>query len=199
MPSYDLELELKNKGYKFIIGIDEAGRGPLMGPVVAGGVCIPDGLDTTEINDSKKLSEKKRERLHDFIKQHCWWAVSYVHEDVIDRINIREATKLAMRNVIYEMCEKYPIDYALVDGNFVPEAIPIDADPVIGGDTLSVSIAAASIIAKVSRDVVVLGYHNVIGVYNWDKNKGYGTKAHRDAIKLYGPSVYHRKSFRGVL
>jgi len=194
-PTYDIELDLRNQGYKHIIGIDEAGRGPLMGPVVAAGVCITDGFDTSEINDSKKLSAKKREYLYDKIINECYYAVVEVNEKTIDEFNIREATKLAMRNVIYLMQDA---DFAIIDGNFLPENIDIPARCIIKGDSLSVSIAAASIVAKVTRDRMIMSCHKEYPIYGWNRNKGYGTKEHRDAIALYGPTIYHRKTFGGV-
>ncbi len=194
-PTYDIELDLKNQGYKHVIGIDEAGRGPLMGPVVAAGVYVPDGFDMSEIRDSKKLSAKKREYLHDKISSECVVAIAQVDQKMIDEINILEATKLAMRNVVYLMKEA---DYAIIDGNFVPPNIDIPAKAVIGGDNLSVSIAAASIVAKVTRDGMVMRMHKEFPIYGWDRNKGYGTKEHREAIRIYGPSIYHRKTFGRV-
>jgi ribonuclease HII len=188
---------LRNQGYKYIIGVDEAGRGPLAGPVVAAAVHIPDGFDTSEINDSKKLSSKKRALLYNNIIESCPHAVSQVEVRIIDEINIREATKLAMRQVIYDMLSV--ADYALVDGNFVPEmATDIPIKPIIRGDQLSVSIAAASILAKVRRDMDMVALDRFYPVYNWKQNKGYGTKEHRDAIKEYGPCEHHRMGFRGV-
>ena len=194
-PTYDIELDLKNQGYKYIIGIGEAGRGPLMGPVVADGVYIPDGFDTSEIKDSKKLSAKKREYLYNKINSECVVAITKVDQKMIDEINILEATKLAMRNVVYLM---KGADYAIIDGNFIPSNIDIPAKAVIGGDNLSVSIAAASIIAKVTRDGMVMRMHKEFPIYGWDTNKGYGTKKHMEAIKIYGPSIYHRKTFGRV-
>lgn len=194
-PTYNLELDLKNRGYQYIIGIDEAGRGPLAGPVVAAAVYLPDGFDFSGINDSKKLSSKKRELFYNKIIKECPYAISEVDEKLIDEINIRESTKLAMRNVVYNMPEA---DFALVDGNFVPEFIDIPAQPVIGGDGLSVSIAAASIIAKVWRDKIMDSYHMRWPAYGFGKNKGYGTQHHRDVIKMIGPCSIHRKSFHGV-
>lgn len=194
-PTYNLELELKNKGYQYIIGVDEAGRGPLAGPVVAAAVYIPEGFDTTGINDSKKLSSKKRELFYNNIVRACTYAIAEVDEKLIDEINIREATKLAMRKVIYNMSEA---DFALVDGNFVPEFIDIPAQPVIGGDGLSVSIAAASIIAKVWRDKIMDSYHMKWPAYGFNTNRGYGTKHHREMIRMIGPCSIHRKSFRGI-
>lgn len=197
-PTYELELELKNKGYEYIIGIDESGRGPLMGPVVAAGVIIPEGFDTLEIDDSKKLSEKKRNYLYTKITEECDWACEFVSSKTIDEINIREATKLAMAKVLQRFDEFYP-KFALIDGNFLPQYRFTPMQAVIGGDSISLSIAAASIIAKVERDRYILELHTQYPIYGWDKNKGYGTKEHREAIKLYGPTVYHRTSFNGVL
>jgi len=194
-PTYNLELGLKNKGYQYIIGIDEAGRGPLAGPVVAAAVYISEGFDTTGINDSKKLSSKKRELFYNKIIKACPYAISEVDEKLIDEINIREATKLAMRNVVYNMPEA---DFALVDGNFVPDFIDIPAQPVVGGDRLSISIAAASVIAKVWRDKLMDSYHMKWPAYGFGTNRGYGTQHHRDMIKMIGPCSIHRKSFRGV-
>jgi len=194
-PTLDLELELKNKGYRYIIGVDEVGRGPLMGPVVAAAVHIPDGFDISEIKDSKKLSSKKRRLFYNVIVKECSYTVASVDEKMIDAINIREATKLAMRNAIIHHFEA---DFALVDGNFLPDLINIPAQAVVKGDNLSASIAAASIVAKVERDSLVEALHTFHPVYNWKSNKGYGTREHREAIKLYGITPYHRKSFSGV-
>jgi ribonuclease HII len=194
-PTYKLELELKNKGYQYIIGVDEAGRGPLAGPVVAAAVHIPDGFDTDGINDSKKLSSKNRELFYNNITKSCTYAIAEVDEKLIDEINIREATKLAMRKVIYNMPKA---DFVLVDGNFVPEFIDMPAQPIIKGDSLSVSIAAASIIAKVWRDKMMDVYHIRWPAYGFNTNRGYGTKHHREMIKMIGPCSIHRKSFRRV-
>lgn len=194
-PTYSLELGLKNKGYQYIVGVDEAGRGPLAGPVVAAAVYIPEGFDTLGINDSKKLSSKKRELFYNNITESCTYAIAEVDEKLIDEINIREATKLAMRKAIYNMPKA---DFVLVDGNFVPEFIDIPAQPIIGGDGLSVSIAAASIIAKVWRDRIMDFYHYKWPAYGFNTNRGYGTKHHREVIEMIGPCSIHRKSFRRV-
>jgi ribonuclease HII len=197
-PTNDLELALKNKGYKFIVGVDEVGRGPLCGPVVAAAVCIPDGFDTSEIRDSKQLSSNKRSYLYDKIRHECFNSLAQVDATLIDIINIREATKLAMGNAISFLQARYPVDFVLIDGNFVPESVSIPARAIIGGDRKSVSIAAASIIAKVWRDEELRAMHCMYPVYNWKQNKGYGTQEHRDAIALHGITDYHRKSFGGV-
>lgn len=194
-PTYDMELSLRNQGFKYIIGVDEVGRGPLAGPVVAAAVMITDGFDTTGINDSKKLSSKKRELFYNNIVRECKCAVSFVDEKMVDAINILEATKLAMRNVILKMPDA---DFVLIDGNFVPELIQIPAKSVINGDSLSVSIAAASIVAKVHRDAYMEAMHQVYPIYQFNRHKGYGTQIHRDAIKIYGPCILHRKTFGGV-
>jgi len=195
-PTYDIELRLKNEGYKYIIGIDEVARGTLVGSVVAAAVHIPNnGFDSSEIRDSKKLSAKKREYLYDKIIAECDWVVEQVNEKLIDEINILEATKLAMRNAIYQMSKS---DIALIDGNFSPGNVDIPIKCIVSGDNLSVSIAAASIIAKVTKDKIMTELDKELPIYNWRKNMGYGTKEHLEAIKLYGPSIYHRKTFSGV-
>jgi len=167
----------------------------LAGPVVAASVMIPDGFDTSGINDSKKLSSKKRELFYNRIITECPYYVSAVDENMIDAINIREATKLAMRNVIRGMNKS---DFALVDGNFIPDLIQIPARAVVNGDSLSVSIAAASIIAKVQRDAHMEAMHQIYPIYGFNRHKGYGTKYHRESIKIYGPCSIHRKTFGGV-
>lgn len=167
----------------------------LVGPVTAAAVFIPNGFDTTDINDSKKLSSKKRELCYNKIIKECRYAVSFVNETIIDEINILEATKLAMRQTIYEMEDA---DAVLIDGNFIPSNINIFAKSVINGDSLSMSIAAASIVAKVERDRLMNEYHKKYPAYNFVSNKGYGTKYHREIIKMIGPCEIHRKSFSGV-
>jgi ribonuclease HII len=196
VPTLNIENELKSKGYIHIIGVDEAGRGPLAGPVVAAAVHLPEGFDTEGINDSKKLSSKKRELFYNKIIGACTYSIHAVSNEIIDEINIREATRMAMRMCVNDMISDHNADFALVDGNFVPDFIFVPAQPVIAGDALSLSIAAASILAKVWRDRELDAMHTIYPVYNWKKNRGYGTQEHRDAIKLYGQCSYHRKSFR---
>jgi len=195
-PTYDLEYKLKNERYKCIIGIDEAGRGGLLGPVVAAGVIISNGFDTSDINDSKKLSAKKREYLYGKITSACTYSVHAISAEIIDQVNILEATKMAMKLVVADV--RNEVDFVLVDGNFLIPNINIDQKAVVNGDNISVSIAAASIIAKVTRDRMMLDLHKLYPIYGLDKHKGYGTKFHRDAIKLYGPCEYHRKTYKGV-
>lgn len=192
----DLELYYRNKGYEYVIGVDEAGRGPLLGPVFAAAVVIPEGLDTSDFKDSKKLSPKKREKIAAKIKENCLYSVSSVDAQLIDEINIREATKLAMRQAINNLGLMNAV--AIIDGNFVPELTYCPCECIVNGDNISYSIAAASIVAKVHRDEWVMRFHEKYPIYEVNKSKGYGTKRHRELIQLYGPSVEHRKSFRGV-
>lgn len=194
-PTLNMELALRNNGYKHVIGVDEAGRGPLMGPVVAAAVHIPDGFDTSGINDSKKLSSKRRELFYNNIVRECDYSFFSIDNRTIDSLNILESTKMAMT---WAMKGISKADYALIDGNFIPEFLDVPARCIVGGDSKSVSIAAASIVAKVTRDRMVMEMHEQYPIYGWNKNKGYGTKEHRDAIELYGATPYHRKSFRRV-
>lgn len=197
LPTSDLELNLKNKGYKRIVGVDEVGRGALCGPVVSAAVHIPDGFDTTGINDSKKVSSKKRDLFYNIIINECLYSIKEVDNNLIDAINIREATKLAMKSCIEDLVFK-GADFAIIDGNFAPEFVSIPTQCVIRGDALSISIAAASIVAKVWRDHLMEALHVFYPMYNWNKNKGYGTSDHLEAIKIYGVTKHHRKSFGGV-
>ena len=193
MLDYQLENELYQKGYTQVCGVDEAGRGPLCGPVVAAACILPCGLVIPGLNDSKKLSEKKRELLFDQIKQN---AVSYciasASVEEIDELNILEATLLAMRRAIKGLDVK--ADFALIDGN-VDRDFPIDAKAVISGDATSPSIAAASILAKVTRDHMCIELDAAYPQYGIAKHKGYGTKAHMQALREFGPSPIHRKQF----
>lgn len=189
----EYEKDLYKKGYEYICGIDEAGRGPLCGPVVAAAVILKKGDKIEGVNDSKKLSEKKREALFQEIKERAVaWAVGIVDEKIIDEINILEATRLAMKKAVESLSIK--AEYALVDAE---KKVPIDIpySPIIKGDALSESIAAASIIAKVTRDHMIVELDKKYPEYNFAKNKGYGTKEHTEAIKEYGLCPAHRRSF----
>lgn len=189
MKNFDLERKLG----KHIAGIDEAGRGPLAGPVYAAAVILPDDVIIEGINDSKKLSGKKREELFDVIKEKAVaWSVCAVDEKRIDEINILEATFEAMRGALSGL-EVEP-DNALVDGNRDP-GFDIPCETVVKGDSRSMSIAAASILAKVSRDRFITDISEKYPEYEFGKHKGYGTKAHREALLKYGPCEIHRKSF----
>ncbi len=198
LPDYSLERSAKEKGFKFIAGVDEAGRGGLAGPVVSAAVIIPEvcieELLEAKVNDSKKLSANRREELYEIITKNCNYGIGVINNYIIDEINILESTKLAMAAAInsLESC-----DYVLIDGN-IPLKIHHTQINVIKGDSISLSIAAASIVAKVTRDTLIYDLHKIFPVYEFDKNKTYGTKRHKELILLYGPSIYHRKSFRGV-
>lgn len=189
----EFEKEAFAKGYKSVCGVDEAGRGPLAGPVCAAAVILPEGVIIEGVNDSKKLSEKKRESLFDVIREQALsYSIAYATVDEIEEINILNATMLAMRRAIDGLDIK--ADYAMIDGNKIPP-IDIDAECIVKGDAKSMSIACASILAKVSRDRLLYKYAEEYPMYGFDKHKGYGTKVHREAILKYGPCPYHRKSF----
>lgn len=196
MLEYTLEKELYDQGYEFVCGVDEAGRGPLCGPVVAAAVILPCGLYIEGLNDSKKLTEKKREKLFDII---CDSAIAFSIEqgsvDEINNTNILEATMNAMRRAINNLSVK--ADFALVDGNIVRD-FPISARPVIHGDAISPSIAAASILAKVTRDRLCLEMDKQFPQYNIAKHKGYGTREHMELLRLHGaePTIYRQKFIR---
>ncbi len=180
-------------GYKYVCGVDEAGRGPLAGPVFAAAVILPRGCVIDGVNDSKKLTEKKREQLYSKIKeQSLAYCVASASVDEIDEINILNATFLAMTRAVSGLQVK--ADFALVDGNRLP-SLEIDAKAVVKGDALSESIAAASILAKVERDHFMLNLDNEYPNYAFEKHKGYGTKLHIEMIKKYGASNVHRKTF----
>ena len=189
----EFEKEALAKGYKSVCGVDEAGRGPLAGPVCPAAVILPEGVIIDGVNDSKKLSEKKRESLFDVIREQALsYSIAYATVDEIEEINILNATMLAMRRAIDGLDIK--ADYAMIDGNKIPP-IDIDAECIVKGDAKSMSIACASILAKVSRDRLLYKYAEEYPMYGFDKHKGYGTKVHREAILKYGPCPYHRKSF----
>lgn len=189
----EFEKEALAKGYKSVCGVDEAGRGPLAGPVCAAAVILPEGVIIDGVNDSKKLSEKKRESLFDVIREQALsYSIAYATVDEIEEINILNATMLAMCRAIDGL--EIKADYAMIDGNKIPP-IDIDAECIVKGDAKSMSIACASILAKVSRDRLLYKYAEEYPMYGFDKHKGYGTKVHREAILKYGPCPYHRKSF----
>lgn len=179
--------------YAHICGIDEVGRGPLAGPVVAGAVILPKDCDILYINDSKKLSEKKREELYDVImEQAVCCAVGYASPERIDEINILQATYEAMREAIGRLTVRP--DILLNDAVTIPQ-VEIRQIPIIKGDAKSISIGAASIVAKVTRDRLMAEYDKVFPQYDFAGNKGYGSAAHIEALKKYGPSPIHRRSF----
>ena len=193
---FSYENTARAKGYKNIIGVDEAGRGPLAGPVVAAAVSLAPGWFLEGINDSKKLSPRVRENFFPIIKKNSLgYGVGIVDVATIDRINILQASLLAMKYAV----EAVPIlaNLLLVDGNKSIDT-EIDQWTIVKGDSLSYSIAAASILAKVTRDKIMEQYHKQFPHYAFDRHKGYGTSLHRNAIKEYGPCPIHRRTFRGV-
>lgn len=192
---YTYETNAKLKGYQFVCGVDEAGRGPLAGPVYAAAVILPEGCEIEGLNDSKKISEKKREKLFDIIiEKAVSYSIASVDEKTIDEINILQATYLAMRKAVEGL--DVPADYALIDGNRMPE-LKIDGETIIKGDANSPSIAAASILAKVSRDRYMLELDKKMPQYQFAKHKGYGTKLHYEMLTEHGVSESHRISFLG--
>lgn len=188
------ESKAREGGYRAVAGVDEAGRGPLAGPVVAAAVILPPGYEHPGINDSKKLSSRQRERLYAIIQHDAVSiGVGLSEAPLIDRVNILQATLLAMKEAVLELFP--PPDFLLIDGlNRIDLATPQEA--IIRGDSQSISIAAASIIAKVSRDRLMEMYHRQFPQYNFLRNKGYGTKEHRAAIVKFGRCKIHRRSFR---
>lgn len=189
----EIENSLYENGNEYIAGIDEAGRGPLAGPVCAAAVILPKGIVIDGINDSKKLSEKKREILFDIIREKAVaYAVEYVSCEEIDRINIRNATHKAMENALNSL--KVKADFVIIDGNDrIPFSLPYKY--IIKGDAKSQTIAAASILAKVSRDRYMCAIDEKYPGYGFKKHKGYGTAAHMQAIREIGVSEIHRKTF----
>ena len=189
-----MEKNLYSKGFEKICGIDEAGRGPLAGPVVIAGVIMPQDSMIEGVNDSKKISEKKREKLYDAILQEAIsYAVAIIGQDVIDEINILNATKQGVTMVIEEM-EIKP-DLILVDALTHIDTKGIPYDSIIKGDAKCYNIAAASIIAKVTRDRIMRQWDEIYPQYGFINHKGYGTAKHIEALKQYGPCPLHRKSF----
>jgi ribonuclease HII len=197
--TYEIEEELLAKGCgKYIVGVDEVGRGPGAGPVTAGAVWIPqEHLDRlmSKVKDSKTLTEKRREEIYKLIDETCLWFVASVDNKVIDEINILNATKLAMSKALSYMPK---IDHVLIDGTVVLEGYWVPQTQIIQGDKKSISIAAASIMAKVTRDEEMRTLHWIYPEYGWIRNKGYLTREHVEAIQTYGITDYHRKSFRKV-
>jgi ribonuclease HII len=190
------ERALYQQGIEHIAGVDEAGRGCLAGPVVAAAVILPHDWDVLETNDSKQLSASKRETLFTIIQARALsWGTGIIAPDIIDRVNILQATYLAMEQAIAVL--SITPHYVLLDAVMLPR-VPIPQQGIIKGDSLSISIAAASIVAKVTRDRLMQEYDRQYPVYGFARHKGYGTKQHLRAIATYGPCPLHRKTFRGV-
>ncbi len=193
MPNFDYENAKYAEGYTAVCGTDEAGRGPLCGPVVAAAVILPKDIEIDGLNDSKKLTEKKREKLFDIIKEKAIsYAIAEASPEEIDEINILNASMLAMRRAVEAL--SVPADFALIDGN-CSRGFSIPTETVIGGDAKSASIAAASILAKVTRDRGCVELDKLYPEYGIAKHKGYPTKDHMDAVRRLGPSPIHRKTF----
>lgn len=193
MPSLDIENELYAQGYTAVCGTDEAGRGPLCGPVVAAAVILPRDIEIEGLNDSKKLTERKREKLFDVIKEVAIaYGIAEATPAEIDEYNILNASMLAMRRAV-EML-KVPADFVLIDGN-CSRGFTVPTRTVVKGDSISASIAAASILAKVTRDRGCIELDAAYPEYGIAKHKGYPTKDHMDAVRKYGPSPIHRRSF----
>jgi len=196
LPDYSYERRIWKIG-KLPAGVDEAGRGPLAGPVVAAAVILPKECEINGLNDSKKLSHQKREILYHQIKAVAVSiGVGIIEPDEIDRINILRAALLAMEIAVKKLNPKP--DFLLIDGN-IRTSLLIPQQAVIGGDSTCNSIAAASIIAKVARDLIMDDYHNIHPEYNFKKHKGYPTKEHYEALRKFGPCPIHRKTFKGVI
>lgn len=189
----EFENSAYNNGYMSVCGVDEAGRGPLAGPVCAAAVILPKGLILDGVNDSKKLTEKKREALFDVVKENATsYSIAFASVEEIEELNILNATMLAMKRAVEGL--DVPADFAYIDGNRLPD-LNIPAEYIIKGDARSMSVAAASILAKVSRDRLMLNFADIYPGYGFEKHKGYGTKVHTDAIKELGPCPIHRMSF----
>lgn len=194
MPDLEYERAARKGGFNLICGVDEAGRGPLAGPVCAAAVILPDGCVIEGLNDSKKLSEKKREELFPIIKEKAVaYAIAFGTVEEIEEFNILEATYMAMNRAINSL--NVVADYALIDGNRIPRGIKIPCEAVVKGDAKSLSVAAASVLAKVTRDRLMLEYDVKYPEYKFSAHKGYGTKAHYEAIEKYGVCPIHRLSF----
>jgi ribonuclease HII len=194
---WEFEQRLRGQGFGLVAGVDEAGRGPLAGPVVAAAVIFPAGFADPRIHDSKRLDARRREELAPVITGAAiGWAIAASSETEIDAINILQATLRAMRRALAAL----PVapDYALVDGAIMPGDL-VPGEAVVGGDRRVACIAAASILAKVHRDRLMIAHHARWPVYGFDRHKGYGTAAHLDALARHGPCPIHRRSFRRVL
>lgn len=194
MPDYSLETLLAAKGYKAVCGVDEAGRGPLAGPVCAAAVILPADCPLPGLNDSKKLSEKKREQLFPIIKEKAIaYSVAFATVEEIEEHNILNATFMAMCRAVEGL--QIPADYAIIDGNAVPRGMQIPCQTVVSGDAKVMSVAAASILAKVTRDHLLLEMDKQYPQYAFAQHKGYGTKLHIEKLRELGPSPVHRMSF----
>jgi len=201
MPDFQYEQAARSMGHLRVCGIDEAGRGPLAGPVSVAAVILDESVLLPGLNDSKKLSAKKREELFEQLLRHSgvMWAQVEVDEKTIDELNILRATHLGMANAVLALQEKYQmaVDYCMIDGLPV-KGFPFSHQGIVKGDSKSLSIAAASIIAKVCRDRRMAEYAQEFPQYGFDRHSGYGTKQHLHALHLHGPCRIHRRSFQPI-
>ncbi|MFY1707181.1 ribonuclease HII [Tritonibacter scottomollicae] len=195
-PDFSLEEAALNRGYLRIAGVDEVGRGPLAGPVTAAAVVLNLADIPAGLNDSKKLSAKKRVAVESEIQTRADWAVAHASVEEIDSHNILRASHLAMERAVAAL-DPLP-DYLLIDGNLIPRGLSISSEAVVKGDGRSVSIAAASILAKEARDRVMVDLAQQFPGYGWEKNAGYPSKQHRDALVKLGVTPHHRRSFKPV-
>lgn len=198
MVGFEYESACWQQGFTPVCGVDEAGRGPLAGPVCAAAVILPEGIVIEGLNDSKKLTEKRREALYDIIcDQAVAYSIAFATVEEIEEHNILQATFRAMTRAV-EGLSVAPA-FALIDGDKIPPMLPVPAKSVVGGDGISASIAAASVLAKVTRDRLMIEMDKRYPGYDFKKHKGYGTKAHREALLTLGPSPIHRLSFLGKI
>lgn len=195
-PNFKIEQDLLRNGCSIIAGVDEVGRGPLAGPVTAAAVILDPLNIPDNLNDSKILSSKKREKLFEQLKSSSAFAVAHVSPEEIDKLNILQASLLAMVNAVSNL--KVKPNHILIDGNKVPDKLIGRATAIVKGDRKVLSIAAASIIAKVTRDKLMHDLASEFPVYGWAKNSGYPTKCHMNAIVKYGVTPHHRRSFKPV-
>ncbi|MGB0958679.1 MAG: ribonuclease HII [Halocynthiibacter sp.] len=195
-PTFENENRLIDAGYLAIAGVDEVGRGPLCGPVTAAAVILPVDAIPEGLNDSKKLSEKKRRVIYDHLMVHADVSIAHATVEEIDEINILHASMLAMERAVAGL--KQVADFVLVDGNRIPKGLEGRAEAIVKGDAKSQSIAAASIVAKVCRDDIMLSLAQQYPGYGWEKNAGYPTKAHMEALQRLGVTPHHRRSFKPV-
>jgi len=197
MDNHFYEFQARLAGYSLVAGVDEAGRGPLAGPVVAAAVILPEDIALDGVKDSKKMSERAREDVFPLIERVAIdVSLAVVGPQEIDRANILQATRMAMKQAVLTL-DPRP-DYLLIDGNHSVD-LPIHQRCIIRGDELSLSISAASVMAKVYRDRIMYSYHELYPGYGFYSNKGYGTPEHIEALRKYGPCCIHRLTFRGVL
>ena len=196
LPNFDAETRLIREGYKAIAGVDEVGRGCIAGPVTAAAVILNPQKIPSGLNDSKKLNLKNREKIFQSIQDTCTFCVAHSSVEEIDQINILQAALLSMKRAILGL--RIKPDFVLIDGNKNPEGLEINFETIIKGDSKSLSIAAASIVAKITRDRIMSRLDKEFPGYNWSQNAGYPTKMHKSAILDIGITPYHRRSFKPV-